>query len=398
MINNKIFLSVTLSSLALLAPATAHADNTASAATSAAPAAVSLPMPAMAGPLGLDANPLGFNAGPLGKIYVSGAVTGMGMIQNHPDTGDKKARADITNGQLFIQNTSGPVQFYLQGGAYSLPALGTPYLRENKTTAETYGYLPQGYLKYAPNSALSVEAGKLPTLMGDEYTFTFENMNVERGLLWNQENAVNRGIQGNYTTGPWALNLSWNDGFYSNHYTWLTGLATYTMDTNDSLAFFAGGNLGRSTRNTYATPLAQNNSSVYNVMYTHTDGAWTFNPYLQYTYVKKDTAIGIDNSGQTYGAAFLAKYNFDQNFNLAGRIEYIGSKGTVVGGAPNLLYGQGSRATSITITPTYQVNMIFARVEGSYTHATKTVAGDAFGTSGNDKSQGRLMLETGVMF
>jgi len=30
-------------------------------------------------------------------------------------------------------------------------------------------------------------AAKLPTLIGAEYTFTFENMNIERGLLWNQE-------------------------------------------------------------------------------------------------------------------------------------------------------------------------------------------------------------------
>ena len=41
----------------------------------------------------------------------------------------------------------------------------------------------------------SAEVGALPTLIGAEYTFSFENMNIERGLLWNQENAVNKGIQ-----------------------------------------------------------------------------------------------------------------------------------------------------------------------------------------------------------
>jgi hypothetical protein len=51
--------------------------------------------------------------------------------------------------------------------------------------------------------------------MGAEYTFTFENMNIERGLLWNQENAINRGIQVNQTIGK-SASLSWNDGFYSN--------------------------------------------------------------------------------------------------------------------------------------------------------------------------------------
>ncbi len=61
-------------------------------------------------------------------------------------------------------------------------------------------------------------AGKLPTLIGAEYTFTFENMNIERGLLWNQENAVNRGVQANFTSGPVAVSVSWNDGFYPNRY------------------------------------------------------------------------------------------------------------------------------------------------------------------------------------
>ena len=133
-------------------------------------------------------------------------------------------------------------------------------------------------------------------------------------------------------------------------------------------------------------------------MYTHTDGAWTYNPYIQYTYVGKDTSAGIAHTASTYGAAFLTKYAFNQNFNLAGRIEYIGSTGSVADGAPNLLYGQGSGAWSITVTPTYQMNMFFGRAEASYTRATSAVAGDAFGASGNDKAQGRLMLETGILF
>jgi len=53
----------------------------------------------------------------------------------------------------------------------------------------------------------------LPTLVGAEYTFSFENMNIERGLLWNQENAVNRGVQLNYAADPFTFAFSWNDGF-----------------------------------------------------------------------------------------------------------------------------------------------------------------------------------------
>jgi hypothetical protein len=41
-------------------------------------------------------------------------------------------------------------------------------------------------------------------LIGAEYTFTFENMNIQRGLLWNQENAVTRGVQVNQTMGKFG--------------------------------------------------------------------------------------------------------------------------------------------------------------------------------------------------
>ena len=72
--------------------------------------------------------------------------------------------------------------------------------------------------------------------MGAEYTFTFENMNIDRGLLWNQENAVNRGIQVNQTMGKFTASLSWNDGFYSNRYSWLSGALTYANGPH-SVAF-----------------------------------------------------------------------------------------------------------------------------------------------------------------
>ncbi len=54
------------------------------------------------------------------------------------------------------------------------------------------------YAKIAPFDNVSISAGKLPTLIGDEYTFTFQNMKFQRGLLWNQEPAISDGVQVNY--------------------------------------------------------------------------------------------------------------------------------------------------------------------------------------------------------
>ncbi len=80
--------------------------------------------------------------------------------------------------------------------------------------------------------------GKLPTLMGAEYKFDFQNMNIERGLLWNQENAINRGIQVNQTLGKFAASISWNYGYYSNVYSWLSGSLTCTNGPH--ILVFAG--------------------------------------------------------------------------------------------------------------------------------------------------------------
>ena len=54
------------------------------------------------------------------------------------------------------------------------------------------GPVPGGLVKLQAGKNTSIMIGALPTLIGAEYTFTFENINIERGLLWNQENAVNR--------------------------------------------------------------------------------------------------------------------------------------------------------------------------------------------------------------
>jgi hypothetical protein len=115
--------------------------------------------------------------------------------------------------------------------------------------------VPVGYLKFVPTKNLSILIGELPSLIGAEYTFTFENMNIERGLLWNQENSVNRGVQVNDTFGKLSVSASWNDGFYSNRYTWITGSLAYAFNSTNTLSFIAGGNIGQTAFRNTATPV-----------------------------------------------------------------------------------------------------------------------------------------------
>lgn len=385
------------------APAATLVDPAAQPAATPAPppdppAPTALPTPSITGPLsGLP--PAIFEAGPFGKLAVNGLLGGSGIWTGNYVSGDNSHQAALSNGQVFIQKTDGWFQYYMQAGAYNIPALGAPFLATDKTMSKLFGPVPVAFVKLQGQKSLkntSLLIGELPTLIGAEYTFTFENMNVNRGLLWNQENAVNRGIQVNQTMGKFAASLSWNDGFYSNRYSWLTGSLTYAKGPH-SVAFVAGGNYGETATQTYATPV-QNNSSIYNLIYTYTKGPWIIQPYFQYTNVPTNAKIGIVKGASTTGGAILASYAFKRGFSLPVRWEYISSSGSVADQAVNLLYGPGSSAQSVTVTPTFQHGGFFVRGDLAYVHASSITPGDAFSRTGLNQNQPRAMGEIGFMF
>lgn len=366
-------------SLGLAAGSAAHADP--------------LSTPAMTPPLSANANPTSFDT-PVGKIFYSGQFTGLATSVDNPIPGDTgKTKFDFSNAQIELQKTDGLVQFFVQVGTYSTPSLGTAYFQSSKMPEHSYSYIPVGFVKIAPNADFNIMVGKLPTLIGAEYTFTYENMNVARGLLWNQEPAISRGVQANYTKGPWAISVSVNDGYYSNRYTTGSALVTYTVGKEDTVAFAGSGQFKKTTKSQFATPVPQNNGDIFNVIWTHTAGNLEVIPYLQYGTTPKYTKAGLLSTGSTFGGAVLAKYNYTPEFAIAGRAEYITSSG-----GQSLLYGPKSNAWSLTLTPTYQVKTFFVRGEISYTKIDKFAAGSGFGPSGNSDSQTRAIVETGFLF
>jgi hypothetical protein len=373
------------------------------AAPAAAPAPTPLPSPSMTVPLA-TAIPHEISAGPFGKLQVTGILSGGGMVEGDHVLPGPIAHWDLSNAQIFVQKTSGWFQFYLQGGAYNMLALGAPFIGTGSQVKDIYGPLPVGYIKLV-KGGLSVQAGELPTLIGAEYTFSFENMNIERGLLWGQEPAISRGIQLNEAYKKLTLSFAYTDGFFSNRYTSLSGLLAYAINSANTLSFVASGNAGAYARipanpAVFPTPLFQNNSSVYNLIYTYTKGNVTVTPYFQYTSVKKNTSIFIPEGAHTNSGAILANYNFKHGVSLAGRFEYIKSAGGKAAD-PNsisLLYGPGSGAYSFTVTPTYQKDGFFLRGEFSYVHITDLTPGFGFKTGLTGANQPRGAIEAGIMF
>ncbi len=257
-----------------------------------------------------------------------------------------------------------------------------------------YGPLPVAYVKLVKGN-FNAEIGELPTLIGAEYTFTFQNMNVERGLLWGQETAISRGIQVSDTFKKLSLTASWNDGFYSNVYNWISGSAMYQFNASNMLMFVAGGNAGQTTSTGLATPFLQNNGQIYNLIYTYSHESWTITPYWQYTRVPANAALGIPVKGSTNGGTLLLNYNFKHGISLAVRPEYITSSGL------NLLFlGTGSSAFGFTVTPTYQKGGFFLRGDVSVVAARNLTAPDAFafGPAGTDTKQTRGVIEAGFLF
>jgi hypothetical protein len=354
----------------------------------------------MEGPLTTNVKPLSFAIPDFGTIYVTGAVTAIALGDTPKFFGEKDAISDISNAQVFIQKVDGEFQFFLDAGVYSFPTVGVPYTTSGNTNALTFGPVPMAFVKWAPTSAFSVIAGKLPTLIGAEYAYTFENMNISRGLLWNQEPLVSRGVQANYTAGPVTASLSWNDGFYSDRFNWGSGLVSWTIDGANSLAFIAGANFGTTDYGTSVTPeVVNNDKGIYNVIYTYTNAPWLVQAYFQYAVSGNSAAIGVGKDTSTTGGGILVNYAVpNTSWNISGRVENISSSGSTTDGSANLLYGPGSKAWSVTITPSYQSGPLFVRGEISWVGASSTTSGSAFGTTGTSTSQTRFAVETGILF
>jgi hypothetical protein len=396
----------TMAGTALTFALMAGAQTPAPATPDATPAPAAAPAPAAPAPLSTFVltgplawlPPATFDAGPFGKLSVNGIVTGYALGQNNPLSTDDTKQATLSNGEIFIQKADGKLQYYIQAGVYTMPTLGVPFVDAQDTVKNFYGPVPVAFLKLQTGKNTQLLLGQLPTLMGAESTFTYQNFNIERGIVWNQENAINRGIQINQTLGKYlAASVSWNDGYYSNRYSWLSGSLTLTKGPH-VLVYDGMGNLGQTVYQTAATPV-QNNGYMHAVIYTYTKGPCIISPYFQYGKLPTNAKVFVPKGTSATGGALNVSYAWKNGFSLPARVEFLTSSGSATDGSVNLLgFGAGSAGTTFTATPTYQKGGFFARVDLAYVHATDFTAGGVFGKAGTDPSQFRAVGEFGFIF
>ncbi len=333
------------------------------------------------------------------SLFTSGVnATGSFRTSSGVDTNNL---TDVSNGFLIVNKGAGTFRYGFAAGAYNIPVVGFALNKtiQNGANTSLYGALPSVYIEYAPTASFNVQAGKLATYTGQESTYTYENINIQRGMIWNIETAVSRGIAATLTGSKFNGSLQLNDGYYSGSSgLGVEGQITNTPSSSTTYEFVFV--LPNSSAPPNATASIAN-KRLYNPLVTYTTGKWQFQPYLLWVESPASSALGYTRSEQAFGAVALATWSLSSTWSLPFRVEY-GKNGSNPGDtSPNanlLGYGPGSAAWTYTLTPTYRHGIIFARAEASDVNVTNFTPGLAFAASGTQSNQFRSGLEAGIQF
>jgi hypothetical protein len=346
---------------------------------------------------------------PAPALTVSGVLSGFTLSSDNANaTGaldtasgaDLSSRTQLSNALLTIAHTNGKLRFSITAGAYAFPVVGVAINPTFQRLANTnlYGYVPNAYVQYVPDSAWTISAGKLPTLLGQENTFTLQNLNIQRGLVWNMEPVVSNGIRVAYSHANFSAALEYNDGFYSGSHRAIEGQVGWNPTPANSLQLiFIVPDANTPANNTALIA----NKREYDLMYTQQIGKLQLLPYALWVQSPASAALGYAKSESAFGAVLLANYAFNSTFSLGGRFEAVADSSALTdfGFNSDLLgYGPGSNATTLTLTPTYKTSHMFARGEWSHVAAYNVLPGLGFGPAGTRTNQTRLGVELGVQF
>jgi hypothetical protein len=331
------------------------------------------------------------------EAYTSG-VNAIGSFDT-PTGADSTSRFNVSNAFAILTKTSATLQFALQAGAYSIPTIGVAGNKTIQSGANTdlFGPVPLAYLEYVPSSSFNVSTGVLASLTGAESTFTYLNWNIQRGAVWNVENAVERGIRANWTQGKTTLTLGANDGYYSGNFGAAEAAVSYALDPSDSiLAVWLDPNAR--TPGNKTTSIA--NKELLNLVYTRTSGKLQLAPYVLWARSPASSALGYANSESAFGGAVLANLTWSNNYSTALRWETLHDSSSATDSSVNadlIGYGPGSGITSWTLTPAWKLGGgAFFRIDLSQVHVKGAAPGLAFDTTGNATNQSRVVLELGT--
>ncbi|HEY1857858.1 outer membrane beta-barrel protein [Acidocella sp.] len=369
------------------------------------------------------------DGGPLGQLELSGGMdgyfygmtgTGTSNSPNYGYLGDKAGGANLANGLIELQKTSGQLQFTIEVGANAPPPTLGLKPQQASVNGFSTGPLYMGYVTLAPNnSPFTLSAGQFASLEGYEGDIDWNNANIFSTMLFNVENTQSTGVEASFTKGPVAATVQFGDGYNTGVFNFLQAEATYTFNKNNALTVYYGGNLGATGVNahTYAaspasydqTSLSEagayfDNSQLFGAYYTFTAGNLTLVPEVQYQYSTANHRLaaasgtpGLDKYSSNFGAAVFSDYAFGSSpYSIGAWAEYWTSNGN-----NDWFISPGSSGEGISITPTWQYKDLFARLDGGALYLNHTRDdGESFGygNSGRTPYQFSGLLEAGLLF
>ena len=206
---------------------------------------------------------------------------------------------------------------------------------------------------------VKITAGRFATMIGGEAPFTWQNVNIQRGLVWYGEPVFFDGVRLSASFGIFNLYAGVND-----------------RDTDDgkmALEAGAGVSFGKI-------------DAGFNVLIPDKDDQWntrTYNltvniNYLEFLpltfYVDYLNTPQPGNDADSWGAALLGEYKVNDKISVGGRVEYV----TNDKDGDNYGIGVDNSAWTFTITPKYQLNKyLYIRGEASYVTLDKKAYTDS---------------------
>lgn len=351
------------------------------------------------------------DGGPLGALQLSGGVDGFGYYINPTVSGQSSTGADVGSALVELQKTSGVLQFTIEiGSSGGGDTLGTTPSKTSITTFTT-GPLYAGYITIAPpNSPITVSAGQLGSLEGYESGIDWNNADQLTTGIFYVQNSQSRGVSATYTGGPLTATVEFGDGYDTGVFNFLQALATYTINSTNSVSVYYGGNLGTTGLNTFAYGGGTTggygaefvNSQMIGGYYSYTMGNLNVVPEVQYQYAKKDSKIGISKPTSNFGAAVFGNYAFGTSpYSLGGWVEYLDSHQAAGDSFSPWFAGQNAEAVGISVAPTWQYKDLFARANAGYLYLlnNKSTNGKyGYGNSGTGRNAITGTLEAGLLF
>ena len=327
---------------------------------------------------------------PLGALNLSGAITGYGIYTNNKVGADKKTRYDVGSAIISLSKSAEPFGFTVMAGAYSTPVVGVGISKTSDYT-DLFSALPVAYVELAPVKGLSVQAGKLPTIIGYESAFTYLNNYIQRGLVWNMQPVIHNGVRVSYSTDLFFVKLGVNDGFYTLSTTHakpaLEASLGFTPIKDGSLSFNMLLPNKSSRPNDTANPA---NKREFNLVASYTLGKLSLGADAMYVEAPKDNTAQVPQKAKASGGCVHFSYDL-KPLKLSGRVEYV-KDNSDAGGIDLVGLGDGNKGWSFTLTPAYSKGPLFLRGELSYVSADKPF------TNNGKKNQTRLGVEVGFIF